>query len=721
VIGGRDTGSAAFIAVLSAAVIIAHQVAAKATRQALFLASFQPESLPQLIILAALFSLVLVVFTSRAMARLGPARLIPAAFWVSGFLHLAEWVLVFRFKTAVAVAFYLHFAGLGSVLISGFWSMVNERFDPHTAKRRMGQIAGGGTVGAVLGGAVASLVGMTKDAASMLPILCVMHLVCGSIVRGLRPAAGSVRKTADETGGLGAGARLLARHPYLRHLALLVLLGAAGASLAEYVFVARAKMAVPEDSRMPFFALFYTATSLVGCFLQIAVTRLVLEKSGIGVAVSVHPATVALGGLGAALIPGLPSAGIARGSEQVVHNTLFRSAYELFYTPVPAAEKRAAKPFIDVGIERLGDMAGAALSRGCLWLMNPGAAQPAILATAAGAGLLGVWIARRLDRGYVVALERSLRDRAVELDLEDVQDQTTRAILTRSLAGARASLRSSTPARNAEPSIPLDPVRRRLSDFGSGDPARVREALEGGPLDAVLTARVIPLLAWDAVAEDAQRALRRAGAGIAGQLIDSMLDTRQEFTVRRRIPRVLAAFPSARAVDALLVALNDRRFEVRYRCGKALAAVLAQDAGLCVTNEQILPIVLRELELSKRLWKSQRLLDGCEEDELVGDRANHGLAHVFTLLSLILPKEPLQLSFQALHTDDEMLRGTALEYLESILPAPIRDRLWPFLEDKRSAVPSQRSREVILTELLLSHESIRVRLQQLRAREATSA
>ena len=132
-------------------------------------------------------------------------------------------------------------------------------------------------------------------------------------------------------------------------------------------------------------------------------------------------------------------------------------------------------------------------------------------------------------------------------------------------------------------------------------------------------------------------------------------------------------------------------------------------------------IVLRELELSKRLWKSQRLLDGCEEDELVGDRANHGLAHVFTLLSLILPKEPLRLSLQALHTDDEMLRGTALEYLESVLPAPIRDGLWPFLEDKRSAAPSQRSREVILAELLLSHESIRVRLQELRTKRATSA
>ena len=70
---------------------------------------------------------------------------------------------------------------------------------------------------------------------------------------------------------------------------------------------------------------------------------------------SALPATVTLGSLGAAFLPGLPSAGIARGSELVAHSTLFRSAYELFYTSVPPAEKRSAKQIIDVGFERLGD------------------------------------------------------------------------------------------------------------------------------------------------------------------------------------------------------------------------------------------------------------------------------------------------------------------------------------------------------------------------------
>ena len=61
-------------------------------------------------------------------------------------------------------------------------------------------------------------------------------------------------------------------------------------------------------------------------------------------------------------------------------------------------------------------------------------------------------------------------------------------------------------------------------------------------------------------------------------------------------------------------------------------------------------------------------------------RTSQGLPHVFTLLSLVLPAEPLQVAFRGLHADDDNLRGTALEYLDGVLPPTIRARLWPSLE-----------------------------------------
>src|SRR5262249_6285466 len=88
--------------------------------------------------------------------------------------------------------------------------------------------------------------------------------------------------------------------------------------------------------------------------------------------------------------------------------------------------------------------------------------------------------------------------------------------------------------------------------------------------------------------------------------------------------------------------------------------------------------------------------------------------HVFSLLSLAWPREPLIVAFRGLHTSDDALRGTALEYLEGILPAPIWTSLWPFLEDRRDTPPPRRPRAEILAELMRSHASIEINLARLR-------
>ena len=84
------------------------------------------------------------------------------------------------------------------------------------------------------------------------------------------------------------------------------------------------------------------------------------------------------------------------------------------------------------------------------------------------------------------------------------------------------------------------------------------------------------------------------------------------------------------------------------------------------------------------------------------------------LLSLTLPARPLQIAFRGLHTRDPHLRGTALEYLESVLPPGIREGLWPFLEDSREPRGQERPREQILNDLLRSNESIRISLDEIR-------
>src|SRR5688572_9292621 len=136
---------------ITAAGLIAHQVAGKAVRDAHFLSSFPAASLPVVMAGAAVLSLGALLWLSRAMARRSPATLMPALFAASATGLLVEWAIGTVSPPVAAVVVYLHTTAFGPVLLSLFWSVINERFDPMSAKRSVAAIAAGGTVGGVLG------------------------------------------------------------------------------------------------------------------------------------------------------------------------------------------------------------------------------------------------------------------------------------------------------------------------------------------------------------------------------------------------------------------------------------------------------------------------------------------------------------------------------------------------------------------------------------------
>jgi HEAT repeat protein len=233
---------------------------------------------------------------------------------------------------------------------------------------------------------------------------------------------------------------------------------------------------------------------------------------------------------------------------------------------------------------------------------------------------------------------------------------------------------------------------------------------------------VIDLLAWDAVASDAVAALRRVASENLELLTRRLLDPDEDFAVRRRLVAVLADSFTDQSFEALLGALGDRRFEVRYRAGGALARMLERMPGVRVKEDQVMSAIHRELTVERGVWEGRRLLDADDElwspmeADIVRDRANRSLEHVFTLLSLVRPAAPLRLAYRALLTDDPYLRGTALEYLESVLPESIRVPLWPFLEQTDRPRRQPRPSGEVVQELLASKESIVLALAAVRQR-----
>ena len=401
-----DNTKAAFIATAAAFVIIAFQIAAKSTRDALFLSNYDITVLPIMVMGASALSILVILATSRIMASLGPIKFVPLAFLTSAALLLVEWRILQQLPAVAAVLVYLHIAALGAVLISAFWSTVNERFDPRTAKKQMGRIAGGGALGGLIGGLLAERIGASLNLSLMLPVLSMLHLACAGLMVGLRPSVATA-DSSDEVNpeddlDIGMSSfHLVARVPYLQNLALLVFLSTVSATLIDYVFKARTVAAYDQGEELiRFFAVFYTATGVLTFLVQISLSRLSLEKLGLGKTVGMHPATLGVGALGALLFPGLMSAGIARGSESILRSSLFRSAYELFFTPVPPGEKRRTKSIIDVGFDRFGDVVGGAAVRYILMVV-PQMGHSIILGLGILSASAGLWVANRLQRGYV--------------------------------------------------------------------------------------------------------------------------------------------------------------------------------------------------------------------------------------------------------------------------------------------------------------------------------
>jgi len=162
----------------------------------------------------------------------------------------------------------------------------------------------------------------------------------------------------------------------------------------------------------------------------------------------------------------------------------------------------------------------------------------------------------------------------------------------------------------------------------------------------------VPLLANDETAGYAQRALRAVSTRATGQLIDAMIDDRRPAVVRRRLAPVLSAAATQRAADGLVLGLGDAVFEVRARCARSLARLRGDFPGAALPRDTLLAHALREIARP--------------------DPGGQGLRHVFVLLGLAGDAEAMRIASHAVYSDAPGVRGTALEYLENVVPDPVR-------------------------------------------------
>ncbi len=259
--------------------------------------------------------LLAVPFYSAVVARYPRRKIIPVVYRFFA-INLLVFLLLDRAGVSevwVARVFFVWVSVFGLFVVSIFWSFMVDTFRADQGKRLFGSIAVGGSLGAIAGPFLATLLvrpfgraGLYVAAALFLEaaVFCVKRLIAWAGSHD----AGGVGRASDRVvgGGVFAGFRLALASPYL--LAIVgMMLAYTITSTVIYADQARIVGATIQDSsvRTALFARIDLWVNVVALIAQGVVTGWVLTVLGLGVALCVLPILTAGGFLGLGLAPGL--------------------------------------------------------------------------------------------------------------------------------------------------------------------------------------------------------------------------------------------------------------------------------------------------------------------------------------------------------------------------------------------------------------------------------
>ena len=419
--------------------IISTYVAGKATRDALFLERYDAVQLPYADMLVTVVVILLVGAYARSRRYVGLLALLVGSLLFFASNALLLWWLG-RGPTPPAwlpAVVYVWVGAFGVVAPGQVWTLANYVLTMREAKRLFGVIGSGAIVGWMVGGLMTSTVARRTGAQSTLLAIAIAMAACALIVVAIwrrRPAALVEFADAPAAGGespspstLSDGLRLVWSSPYLRAIALLVGLSSLVTGTAAWQFKAIAKQQIPGTNDLAaFFGTFNFYAGLLALVVQLLLTRRVLRKFGVGVALFIVPISLTLGSLGLLVWGTLAAVVILKGSDHVLRYSVDKSTLELLYLPLPPTQTFHAKLCIDTVVWRMGD----GLSSLLILLLAGVLGLAAVKVTGFNLVLLGGWIftAWLVRRQYVANLADTIQQHRLD------SKRGTAAVLDRSMS-----------------------------------------------------------------------------------------------------------------------------------------------------------------------------------------------------------------------------------------------------------------------------------------------
>ncbi|MGN2242027.1 NTP/NDP exchange transporter [Frateuria sp. GZRR33] len=308
----------------------------------------------------------------------------------------------------LGVVFYVWVSVFNLFVVSLFWSFMADIFVSQQARRVFPLIALGGMGGAIFGPlltrwllhvlGVAQLL-VVSSAALGLALLLLLQLSARDEL------AGDGRASQGTGGSLWAGIRELWSRPFLRYMAMLMLLGDGIGTLAYALMADYAKAHLADRvARTSFYNDLDLATNALGALLQLTLTRWLLVRFGAGWGLVV-PALVNIGlllmvavfGPGDVRLLGMavPLLAVMLVTTRGFAYGMTKPAVDALYTRVPRETRYKGKNFVETAVWRFGDVLVTSGVSLLAWL---GVGVGGMGLIGAGVATMAAWVARRAGR-----------------------------------------------------------------------------------------------------------------------------------------------------------------------------------------------------------------------------------------------------------------------------------------------------------------------------------
>ncbi|KAF1708179.1 NTP/NDP exchange transporter [Pseudoxanthomonas sacheonensis] len=345
-------------------------------------------------------------------SKVARRRILP---WTYGFF--AANLLAFAAAFALAPdnlwsarTFYIWLSVFNLLSISVAWSVVVDVFASNQAKRLFALMAGGASLGGLVGPLLGTLLvepighsGLLLLSAAMLggSALAACHLQRWRDANPLPQREDSQTRRRPLGGNPFAGATDVFKSPYLMAIALFVLLLT---SVTTFLYFEQARLVAETFSdktrQTQVFGTIDVVVQSLAILTQIFLTGRVAQRLGVGVLLVAVPVVVAAGFVWLALAPTFAVFVVVMVVRRSGEYAFVRPGREMLYTVVTPGEKYKAKNFIDTVVYRGGDAVSGWVKRG----LDLVAEHPALamligagiaLAWAVTGGMLGRWHHRR--------------------------------------------------------------------------------------------------------------------------------------------------------------------------------------------------------------------------------------------------------------------------------------------------------------------------------------